>query len=274
MFGYVRAYKPELRVREFEAYRGVYCTLCRVQGRRFGPMSRFLLSYDVAFLAMLNACVSGACTGFYNKRCVFNPLKKCKYCKDERAFDLAADAAMILSYYNLLDNIADSRGVKRLVYRAAKPWLARKYKKAAASSPRIDGIVTDYWKAQQEAEKAGKGLDAAAEPTAVALGGIFALCDEEQSRPLYRMGYCLGKWIYLIDAGADLADDIKKNRFNPLKSDRDGYKERLEANLNVCAAECADAFALVKGEPFRKIIENVIYLGLKNSKDHVFQKEK
>ncbi|MFT9057020.1 MAG: DUF5685 family protein, partial [Ethanoligenens sp.] len=28
MFGYVKPFKPELKIREFEAYRAVYCGMC------------------------------------------------------------------------------------------------------------------------------------------------------------------------------------------------------------------------------------------------------
>ena len=40
MFGYVKACPPQLRLCEWEAYRGVYCGLCRTLGRRFGPFAR------------------------------------------------------------------------------------------------------------------------------------------------------------------------------------------------------------------------------------------
>ena len=33
MFGYVTANKPEMKIREYEYYRGVYCGLCRALGK-------------------------------------------------------------------------------------------------------------------------------------------------------------------------------------------------------------------------------------------------
>jgi hypothetical protein len=53
VFGYVKAYKPELRVKEFEFYKAVYCSLCRDLGKKYGLVSRFSLSYDFTFLALL-----------------------------------------------------------------------------------------------------------------------------------------------------------------------------------------------------------------------------
>ena len=42
MFGYVRPYKSEMLVREFEQYKAVYCELCRVLGREYGLLARLL----------------------------------------------------------------------------------------------------------------------------------------------------------------------------------------------------------------------------------------
>ena len=44
MFGYVRVYQPELKMGEFEQYRGVYCSLCKSLGKRYGFFARMTLS--------------------------------------------------------------------------------------------------------------------------------------------------------------------------------------------------------------------------------------
>lgn len=39
MFGYVRPFKGEMLVKEYDAYKGVYCQLCRALGKYYGfPM--------------------------------------------------------------------------------------------------------------------------------------------------------------------------------------------------------------------------------------------
>ena len=53
MFGYVKACPPQLRLCEWEAYRGVYCGLCRAQGSCTGQCSRLTLRYDFAFMALV-----------------------------------------------------------------------------------------------------------------------------------------------------------------------------------------------------------------------------
>ena len=53
MFGYVKAYKPELKVRDYEQYKAVYCSLCKTLGREYGLFARLTLSYDFTFAALL-----------------------------------------------------------------------------------------------------------------------------------------------------------------------------------------------------------------------------
>ena len=53
MFGYVEPDKPELKIREFEVFRGYYCGVCKSIGKRFGQVPRISLNYDLAFLAVL-----------------------------------------------------------------------------------------------------------------------------------------------------------------------------------------------------------------------------
>ena len=107
MFGYIRAAKPELNVRELELYKAVYCTLCKKLGKNYGILSRFTLSYDFTFLALLKLGMTDGCERFERKRCAFNPLKKCNYCCNDSAMEMPSAAAMIMLYYKILDNIAD-----------------------------------------------------------------------------------------------------------------------------------------------------------------------
>ena len=107
MFGYVKAYKPELRIKEFEFYKAVYCSLCRDLGKKYGIVSRFSLSYDFTFLALLQMSLVGGCAPTERKRCVCNPLKKCNYLCSGGLPEMPIAAAEIMLYSKLNDNIAD-----------------------------------------------------------------------------------------------------------------------------------------------------------------------
>ena len=53
MFGYVRPFKSELLVREYDQYKAAYCQLCRALKEHYGRAASFTLSYDCTFYALL-----------------------------------------------------------------------------------------------------------------------------------------------------------------------------------------------------------------------------
>lgn len=268
MFGYIKAYKPELRLKEWEMYKAVYCTLCKHLGKNYGIISRFTLSYDFTFLCLLNMSLTDCETDIARKRCTFNPLKKCNYCKDsDTFFDFPSAAAMIMVYYKLLDNIADEKGIKRCAYKMIKPLFNHSHKKAAQKFPQIEQIIKEYVSAQSALEKANcNNLDEAANPTATALSKLFMFCadDEFNKRALERLGYCMGRYIYITDAYFDYKDDIKRGRYNPLKNN-EVYTERAKIQIEACISESIKAFELIDIKRYKNILGNIIYLGLEET---------
>ena len=53
LFGYVRPCKEELKVKEYNMFRAVYCGLCKTLGQSANQLCRLGLSYDFTFLALL-----------------------------------------------------------------------------------------------------------------------------------------------------------------------------------------------------------------------------
>ena len=275
MFGYIRAYKPEMKVKEFETYKAVYCSLCKKLGKNYGVLSRLTLSYDFTFLAILNMSLQDKVPCYEKKRCAFNPAKKCVYCKDEDALEMPSAAAIIMLYYKLLDNIADERFFKRLMYRIIKPLFKRAYKKAKAAYPTIETSVKTYIETQNRLEKEGcTELDRIADPTAVALSQILEHCsnDESQKRVLNRLGYCIGRYIYLLDAACDFEADVAKKAYNVLKYEYEGKEDakakvaqRIKPQLYFCVNEAVKAFELLDIKKYKSILGNIIYLGLEET---------
>ncbi len=268
MFGYVRACKPEMRIKEFEMYKAVYCSLCRELGKTYGPFARLTLSYDFTFLALLNMSLKKDFCGTQRKLCKCNPLKKCTYLKEGNDLEMPGAAAMIMLYYKLLDNIADEKGFKKFGYILIKPFFKRAHKKAAKSYPNIEKTVADYISSQQALEKENcQSIDKAADPTANALAELFALCSEDTTnkRILNRMGYCIGRYVYLLDAICDLEEDIKKDRYNPLRFSEENIKEAVTAQLNICISQAAAAMELLNIEKFKNILDNIVFLGLEDT---------
>lgn len=108
MFGYVRPFKPELKINEFDTYKGMYCGLCKQLGRDYGLLARMTLSYDFAFLAMLSMGTHGERVQFKRETCIAHPFTKrpCMCANDDLSY--VAACAMMMLYYKWKDNIADS----------------------------------------------------------------------------------------------------------------------------------------------------------------------
>lgn len=267
LFGYIRASKGDLKVKEYEFYKAVYCSLCKTMGREYSPLSRFTLSYDFTFLALLNMALKDGCDAVERKHCVFNPLKKCIFCKNDYDIKLPAATAVMLNYYKVLDNINDEKGLKKLGFVIAKPFFKAPYKKAANKYPQIDEILSEYITSQTIAEKSPNcDLDMAADPTAKMLSALFMELtnDKAQKRVLDRLGYCIGRYIYLIDAYCDLEDDIKHKSFNPLKQ-RENPKELITQQLYFSINEACKAFELLNLKKYKNILGNILYLGLEET---------
>lgn len=267
LFGYIRASKGDLKVKEYEFYKAVYCSLCKTMGREYSPLSRFTLSYDFTFLALLNMALKDGCDAVERKHCVFNPLKKCIFCKNDDDIKLPAATAVMLNYYKVLDNINDEKGLKKLGFVIAKPFFKAPYKKAAKKYPQIDEILAEYITSQTIAEKSPNcDLDMAADPTAKMLSALLMELSEDtsQKRVLERLGYCIGRYIYLIDAYCDLDDDIKHKSFNPLKQ-RENPKEHITQQLYFSINEACKAFELLEIKKYKNILGNILYLGLEET---------
>ncbi len=275
MFGYVRLHKPTITMGEYEQYKGIYCTLCRRLGKRYGPIARMSLSYDMTFLALLHAALEQNDPLFEKGHCSFNPAKKCLNCRNTAATDLAADLGMLLAYYKLKDTLADERFFKKLGAACLYPVYAFDRRRAAKRRPDADSAIAAMMTAQTAAEAQNTAsIDRAAEPFAQLLSALAAdLAQNEKQRVvLMRFGYCLGRWVYLIDAVDDLAQDVKRHRYNPYALARDITTPDAETvaaartyaglTLNACLAECIAAYNLLDVRRFDGILRNILEQGM------------
>lgn len=274
MFGYIMPDKPELKIKEFEMFRGYYCGLCKSMGRSFGTISRFALNYDSVFLGLLLSSVHNEVPVLRKEGCIANPLKKKWVVKESRHIDFAADINVLLTYYKLRDNIRDEGGIAP---RLAQMAFSRGYKSAAAKNSQIDAIIASSINAQIQLEQQKcASMDMAAEPFADMLGKLlssgYAGDDGSIARILGWIGYNLGKWIYLIDAFDDIEKDITSGSYNPLliqyqyknedvKGFRKSIADEVRQNLLQALAQITGSVELLKlGN--KGIIDNIIYEGL------------
>lgn len=282
MFGYVKVYQPELKMGEFEQYRGIYCSLCKTLGKRYGFTAQMTLSYDVAFLAVLHMALAEECAGFHQGRCPYNPFKKRTCCRNNAALDFCADAAMILIYHKTADSVTDDKFFKRFIAHLVLPSMRRNRRRAAKRLPDLDVLIEQAITRQHKLEQEHTdSVDLAAEPTAQILAALCAAAstDEKQRRILSRLGYCLGRWVYLIDATDDIEDDLANESYNPIvlsqaifKNDEariNAVRESVQLTLNASLAECKAAYELLSIRRFDGILRNILEWGLPNIQKQV-----
>lgn len=274
MVGYVRIFKSELKIKEYEAYRGVYCSLCKTLGKEYGVLSRMLLSYDVTFLSVVLLSQKGNKPAFKQGRCPFNLLKKCNYCRcDYDVFSFAAAVTVLMFYYKLRDDICDGVFFKKLLAFIIYPYAFFLRKKVLKKYERLDSVIKASMDKQQLCEKENtSSVDVAAHNSADALGKIFSYFSN--SDQLYRLGYLVGRWVYLIDAADDLLRDIKSNSFNVFRNlysistvddVTDTVVDDITGILNMCQGVLAEAYLNLEAGIFSPIIENVIFESFSNT---------
>lgn len=268
MFGYVLPIRNKLEAPDFERYRSVYCGVCKQLGKSYGVFSRFLLNYDLVLVALLADAVSGEAGLLRQEGCFANPVQKRATLHTTAGLALASDALMLLSWHKLQDNLADERWHKRLLYGAAKPFMAAIYHKAARRRPQLDTVIAAQMQRQAELEAAGcTGVDEACEPTAKMCEAVFMAAGQtpQQQRILGRLGLFAGQVVYLLDAAEDYEDDLAQGRYNVFVQAGLSCPQAIEAarrRCNMASGEMALSYNLLELYQYRPILDNIFFLGL------------
>lgn len=284
MFGYVRAARGDMRVREYEYYRASYCGLCRSMGKCTGQCSRMLLSYDFAYLANVRMTLCKTEPAFRKRRCIAHPLRRRVMMERNDQLDFCAAASAILSYEKCRDNIADECGFARFRARLACLFLKGAYRRAKKRVPGLAEAVRGHLARLAVLEKEqSSSVDAVAAVFGELLCDVTSYGLEGSAAAIARkIGLETGRVIYILDALDDFADDVKKGRYNPFAlaygnamsdEDRKGIKDALLIYLSDMEA----AFDLMDrtADPVRReILNNILYLGMPQAMDRVLAGEK
>lgn len=273
MLGYVTTEKAELKMREYEVYSGYYCGVCKSIGERYGQIPRMVLSYDAAFLALLFAGLDKAEDLPAREHCVVHPFKK-KTIVRNRAVDYAGDVMLILAWYKLLD---DARDEGKLYAKAALKTMGGMYRRLEEKRASLCGKIKSCLEELSALEEARcDSLDQVSDSFARLMEAIM----EEGPIPVHfregealkRVGYHLGKWIYLMDAVDDIEENMESGAYNPLfyrfsyepgEADfRGRVMEPCRFQLFHYLGEIGKAVDLLPLRKNRGIVENIVYMGL------------
>ena len=283
MFGYIKPVKAELKVKEWEAYQGIYCGLCKQLSHRYGFFARMTLNYDFVFLAVVDMALREKQIHFCREHCIVHPFKKRTCCTANASLDLCCDIAMMLTCHKLEDDLQDEGFIKRTAVRLLMPFARRDYKKAASFHPELAQKLREQMAEQNHLEQDGcTQVDLAAQPTANLMAEVFSSLSDDpvRKRVLHRFGYLMGRWVYLIDALDDWDEDTAKGRYNPFakaqqqseKTDRKQMYLDARGTLYLTIAELRRTYDLLGIRSMDSILENVLDLGLRHTVDTILQK--
>ena len=285
MFGYVKPFVPELRVKDYDFYKSVYCGLCHSMKKHTGVLSRVTLSYDMTFFALVRMSLAQTEVNVRRRRCFLHPLRRRPIMDDNEALSYTAKVSAVLAYHKLEDTVSDEKGWKRFFARVIRPLMFRIKKRAVRSLRDIDGIVSDAMRALSELERENCGIpDMPADVFGNMLGKLLAYgLDGVEARIAYEIGLHTGRWVYLTDAIFDFEDDRKNRSYNPFLqsfSDENGLEAMKDSALRgVMTMESASIMRAVDLIEFsdrsvlRACIENIIYNGMENAISLAFGKE-
>lgn len=218
MFGYIRPFEDELKMKDFRLYRALYCGLCKSCAKRISRFSRFFLSYDYTFFAAVRMIFEKTPIETKTARCGFHLFSKKEIIADNNALSLASAIFSILTYYKLVDNIKDEGFFASLGSRLALPIASRMRKKAIkAGFSDAEMVICDCMEKINELEKSRTALPfELSEAFGEMLGYLMKLgLDEMDKQDAYTVGFEVGRFIYNADALDDLVKDEKKGSFNP-----------------------------------------------------------
>lgn len=261
MFGYVLINKDELKFREYDVYRSYYCGLCQTLHKRSGNFAQMTLNYDMTFLQLLLTGLYEPETKVEKFRCKIHPFRK-TFKRTNEITDYIADMNLFLAYLNCMDDWEDERKITRRIYAFLISHKVKKIKKLyPKKTAKLEQILRD---SREYENKKEYDIDKIASYSGELMAQIFLYKEDEWKECLYRMGFFLGKYIYLIDAYEDIEKDLNKGNYNPFTEiyRNEGFDDFVQKILTMMISECAREFENLPIIEDVDILRNILYSGV------------
>lgn len=261
MFGYVVMNKPEIRFKDFDLYRSFYCGLCRELREKYGISGQITLTYDMTFVVVLLSALYEPPTQKGTTRCVIHPVCK-QPVRKNAATEYGADMNVLLTYYKCMDDWEDEKKFAALGYGKI---LQRKNNRLSYRYPEKAEKIRKLLEKLSQMEKAGEtDIDKMSGCFGRIMEEIFAWKTDVWEGSLRRMGFYLGKFIYILDAYDDVEKDVKNGNYNPFaeKYIMKGFDEQVRQLLIMMMAQTCREFEKLPIIKYTDILRNILYSGV------------
>ena len=261
MFGYVVLNKPEIKFKDFDLYRSFYCGLCRELKEKYGISGQISLTYDMTFVVILLSALYEPPTKKGTTRCIIHPVQK-QPVRKNAATEYGADMNALLTYYKCRDDWDDEKKISALGY---SKILQGKNKKLSERYPEKAEKIQRLLRELAEMEKAGeKDIDRMSGCFGRIMEEILAWKSDVWETTLRKMGFYLGKFIYLLDAYDDVEEDVKNGNYNPFSGQykMETFDEQVRQLLIMMMAQTCREFEKLPIIKYTDILRNILYSGV------------
>ncbi|MDF2678717.1 MAG: hypothetical protein K0Q97_3071 [Bacillota bacterium] len=271
MFGNVNIDKMELKMKEYYSYRGYYCGLCKTIKTEYNNLCRLTLNYDMTFLIVLLSSLYEPQNKITNEKCMVHPVSKHLVIQNEIT-KYAASLNIMLSYYNLIDNWNDDKDFKSLsIAKLLEGHLKNISPELKEKEIKIKQLLNNLTLIEKQNVS---DIDSASNEFGHIMEEIFVYKDDIWEKTLRKIGFFLGKYVYLIDAYDDMEKDLKNNSYNPFnladEEDIDQYAANIiTLNLSFLSEEIEK----LPIEQDKGVIDNIIYSGMYKKIENIKNKK-
>ena len=194
-------------------------------------------------------------------RCVAHPFEKHQI-RRNLFTDYVADMTVLFACYKAEDDWEDENSLRGLVY---GHLLERKlHKKPLLYGEKVKNIALAMQDFADTEKQGNADIDTMAGLFGKVMAQIVSCREDEWKDNLERLGFFLGKFIYLMDAYEDVEQDIKKGTYNPLKKryEEPGFEEECRQILTMMMSECCKEFEQLPILQNVDILRNILYSGV------------
>ena len=262
MFGYIAINKAEMKFKDYDMYQSYYCGLCKCLKEHYGRRGQMTLSYDMTFLIVLLTGLYEPETETCTVNCIAHPFEK--HTARTNAFsEYAASMNLILTYYKCMDDWNDEQKKKSF---AIMKTLQSKMKQIEILYPeKVSRTAANLAKLSRLEEENEQNIDLMAGLFGEIMAELFAYRKDEWESSLRKIGFFLGKFVYLMDAYEDVEKDIKTGNYNPFKKEfleNENFAEDMRNLLTLMMAECSREFEKLPILLHTDILRNILYSGV------------
>jgi len=272
MFGYLRVYENELKIKEYNLYKQAYCRLCRNIGY-YSETARLFLSYDMTFFALLldeTVLASNVDEKYKMPKC-HKLSGVCLKEKSDEVYNFAAAASIVLVYEKTLDKLRDGERFGQL----QKALVSSAYKKVNAEYPLLCETVTNSMDNYNKLELDESDVTTLSKAFGTVMREILLVADcinNDVKCILSTVFQRIGEIVYVIDAIDDQLKDRYSGNYNPILRYKDDINKLNEQIMSILDGVNNQIDILPYNESI-PIIKNIVNYGIPFQLEKAIKKE-